>query len=228
MRYIEKNKTGIGYRKLLVIHKSKGCYEDTKNDNSKNPPITTRSDILQDLLDEQGSICAYCMRKISLESARIEHIVGQNYVDDKGNEVGKEEDTNYGNMLAVCYGDSCQNTTHCDSSRSKYQNKRPLLSLSPLNQTDMSCIKFTRMGVIYYQNLDEESEMNFDLDRVLNLNCKSLVESREKILRAIKTSLIKHKFNKKFVAKELAYWENSDKYHRAFCQVAIFELKKHL
>ncbi|MBN2825922.1 MAG: hypothetical protein JXQ76_11395, partial [Campylobacterales bacterium] len=176
MRYIKKNKTGIGYTKLLAIHKAKGCYHDTKNDNSKNPPITTRTDILQDLLDEQGSICAYCMRNISLESARIEHIIGQNYVDDKGNEVGKEEDTNYDNMLAVCYGDSCQSAIHCDSSRSKYQNKRPLLSLSPLNQSDMNGIKFTRMGVVYYQVLDDKSEMNFDLDRVLNLNCKSLVE----------------------------------------------------
>ncbi len=227
MRYIQKKRTGIGYNKLLKIHKAKGCYDDIKNDNSKNPPITTRMDILEDLLNEQGCICAYCMRKISLDTAKIEHIIGQSYVDDNGNEVGKKEDTNYNNMLAVCYGDSCQVATHCDSSRSKYQNKRPLLHLSPLSQMDMNCIKFTRNGVIYYQDLDEQSEMNFDLDKVLNLNCKSLLETREKISRTTISSLIKYKFDKKFVTKELEYWKNSNQHNRAFCQVAILELQKH-
>ncbi|KIM05851.1 MAG: hypothetical protein KU28_09405, partial [Sulfurovum sp. PC08-66] len=64
MRYIQKKRTGIGYNKLLKIHKAKGCYDDIKN---------------------------------------------------------------------------CQVATHCDSSRSKYQNKRPLLHFSPLSQMDMNC-----------------------------------------------------------------------------------------
>lgn len=92
----------------------------------------------------------------------------------------------------------------------------------------MNCIKFTRNGVIYYQDLDEQSEMNFDLDKVLNLNCKSLLETREKISRTTISSLIKYKFDKKFVAKELEYWKNSNQHNRAFCQVAILELQKHL
>ncbi len=102
MKYIQKRKTGIGYSKLLKIHKAKGCYDDTKNDNSKVPKVTTRTDILKDLLDEQGYICAYCMRSISIENATIEHIIGQNYIDNSGDKIGKQEDTNYDNMLAVC------------------------------------------------------------------------------------------------------------------------------
>ena len=36
MKYIVKNKTGIGYIELLSIHKRHGCYEDTKDDRSKS------------------------------------------------------------------------------------------------------------------------------------------------------------------------------------------------
>jgi len=228
MKYIHKKRTGIGYSKLLQIHKAKGCYNDTKNDNSKNPKVTTRTDILKDLLDEQGYLCAYCMRSISLDSATIEHFIGQNYVDDKGNNIGKIEDTNYDNMLAVCHGNFCKNETHCDSSRSKYQDKRPLLNISPLNRQQMNNIKFSQSGVIYYENIDDESEINFDLNKVLNLNCDNIRNERKKIIKVTKKILSQHKFDKKFAQKELDYWEECNNSYKAYCQVAIFELKKYI
>jgi len=226
MKYIYKKRTGIGYSTLLKMHKAKKCYEDTKNDNSKNPKVTTRTDILKDLLDEQGYLCAYCMRSISLDSATIEHFIGQNYVDDKGNSIGKKEDTNYDNMLAVCHGNFCKNETHCDSSRSKYQDKRPLLNISPLNKQQMNNIKFSQSGVIYYENIDDESEINFDLNKVLNLNCDNIRNERKKIIKVTKKILSQHKFDKKFAQKELDYWEECNNSYKAYCQVAIFELRK--
>jgi len=228
MRYIQKNRRGIGYLKLLKIHKSKGSYEDTQNDQSKVPKVTTRTDILTDLLEEQGYICAYCMRSISLENATIEHIISQNYVDKKGRAIGKEEDTNYDNMLAVCQGNFCFNETHCDKSRSKYQTNEPLLCITPLNKLQMNNIKFTQSGVIYYEKLDEKSDINDELNRVLNLNCDGIIEMRGKIIRAIKHTLVKRKFDKKFVQKELHYWESQNGSLRAYCQVAILELRKYL
>ena len=226
MKYIQKIKKGKAYSELLKIHKSKGSYENIKDNKSKN--FTLRTDILKDLLAEQNGICAYCMRSIRVENATIEHIIGQSYIDNKGNKIGKKEDTNYENMLAVCQGDFCFNSTHCDKSRSIYQDKNPLLSFTPLNKQEMSKIKFTQSGTIYYNNLDENSKMNDDLTRVLKLNCEEIKESRAKILKAIKKSLVKHKFNKKFAQKELEYWENRDTPYRAYCQVAIFELKKYI
>ncbi len=225
MKNIQKNKTGKGYQKLLKIHKDKGCYDDTKNDNSKIPPITIRTDILKDLLDEQGYVCAYCMRKISLEDAQIEHIIGQNYIDKNKNKVGKIKDTDYNNMLAVCQGNFCNNETHCDSSRSKYQDKRPLLSISPLNALDMNHIKFTQSGVIYYEEFEAMTDMNYDLNKVLNLNCNSILEKRKRIIRSIKHLLSKYKFNKKVVQKELGNWEINK---QEFSQVVILELRKYI
>jgi len=226
MKYIQKIKSGKAYNELLKIHKSKGSYEDIKDDKSKN--FTLRTDILRDLLSEQNGICAYCMRSIRVENATIEHIIGQSYIDNRGNKIGRKEDTNYDNMLAVCQGDFCFNSTHCDKSRSEYQDKNPLLSFTPLNKQEMRKIKFTQSGTIYYNNLDENSKMNDDLTKVLNLNCEEIKESRAKILKAIKKSLVKHKFNKKFAQKELEYWENRDTPYRAYCQVAIFELRKYI
>lgn len=225
MRYIHKRKVGKGYQKLLKIHKANGCYDDTKNDNSKTPPLIIRTDILKDLLEEQFYLCAYCMRSISLENSQIEHIIGQNYRDEKNNDIGKIEDTNYDNMLAVCKGIFCKNETHCDSSRSKYQDKKPLLSISPLNKLDMNNIKFTQSGKIYYGNLDEYIEENEYLNKVLNLNCISILEERKNIIKAVKLSLVRHKFNIKFVQNELEYWQNRN---QKFCQVAIFLLKKYI
>lgn len=228
MRYIQKNKTGIGYSKLLKIHKKKGSYDDTQNDKSKTPKVTTRTDILTDLLNEQGSICAYCMRSISLENATIEHIVSQSYVDKKGRAIGKEKGTSYDNMLAVCQGNFCLKETHCDKSRSIYQTKQPIMCLSPLNKLQMNHIKFTQSGVIYYEKLDEKSDINDDLNRILNLNCDGMVEKRGKILRVIKHTLVKRKFDKKIVQKELDYWESQNGSFRAYCQVAILELRKYV
>jgi len=225
VKYIQKKRTGVGYSKLLQIHKAKGCYDDIKNDNSKTPKITTRTDILKDLLDEQGNLCAYCMRSISLDNADIEHIIGQGYVNSKKNAVGKVEDTNYDNMLAVCHGNFCKNETHCDSSRSKFQDKRPLLNISPLNRQQMNSIKFSQSGVIYYENIDDKTEINFDLNKVLNLNCPSIKSERKKLIKIIKRLLAQHKFDKKFTKKELSYWEECN---QAYCQVAIFELRKYI
>jgi uncharacterized protein (TIGR02646 family) len=226
MKYIQKIKTGKGYKQLLKIHKANGSYDDTKDDKSKN--LTIKTDILKELLAEQNGICAYCMRTIRLENATIEHIIGQSYVDDKGKKIGKKEDTNYNNMLAVCQGNFCFNKTHCDTSRSNYQDKKPLLSISPLNELHMNHIKFTQSGVIYYEELNAKTEMNDDLDRVLNLNCEGIKERRVKVLRAITKSLQKCNFNKKIVQKLLEHWENRDIAYKDYCQVAIFKLKKYL
>lgn len=221
MKLIQKNKTGKGYSELLVIHKEKGSYEDTKNDISKG--IFTRTNILKDLLNEQGFVCAYCMRDINEENASVEHIVGQNYIDENGKQIGKELDTDYANMLAVCDGQLCQNDQHCDKSRSKYQTNKPLLYISPLDNTQMQYISFTRNGKIEYKLGDEN--IHDDLNRVLNLNCTTLVENRKRVKDAVLGQLIKKRFKKKYAKKLFELWSVENK---AYLQVAIEELQKHI
>ena len=152
MKLISKNNTGQGYKKLIKIHKENGSYSGDvcSNDEFGNSP---KPMILKDLLEEQGYICAYCMRKIDEKNATLEHLIGQNYTDEQGAKIGKKEDTNYLNMLAVCKGNSCLKDLHCDKSRSKFQARRALLFISPLNKSQMQNIKFSHSGVIYYKEL---------------------------------------------------------------------------
>lgn len=224
MIHIIKDKTGRGYKELLAIRKIDGCYEDTKNDTSKQ--IFTRTNILKDLLKEQNSLCAYCMSKISLNNASIEHIVGQKYKNSNHKKSGQYLDLDYNNMLAVCQGTICDDKLkHCDKSRSKFQSKdtQSLLYLSPLRNSEMQNIIFSRNGEIKYKLEDED--IKNDLNKVLNLNCKTLVENRKRVKDTVFNGLIKKKFDKIYVNKQLAYWiDNNENYKH----VAIEELKKHI
>ncbi len=221
MKHINKVKTGNGYKALLKIHKSNGCYDDTKNDKSKS--ITTRTDMLNELLKEQQNLCAYCMSRIDKSNASIEHIIGQSYIDEKGVAIGKQKDTDYDNMLAVCSGTFCQDNQHCDKSRAKYQHKEPLLYISPLNKPQMNYIKFSRNGKISCKINDKN--IKNDLEKILNLNCTALVENRKKVKDAVYTSLIKKKFDKRYIDKQILYW---NKCSEPYNQVALEELRKHV
>jgi uncharacterized protein (TIGR02646 family) len=250
--YISKNKTGIGYKKLLTIHKQGDSYNDVKDDKSRN--ITIRTDVLNELLNEQNNLCAYCMKEISIKNAQIEHIIGQSYIDKNNKAIGKIEDTNYDNMLAVCRGNSCGNSSHCDASRSNYQPTRPLLFISPLNKIQMNDIYFSQNGSICYKeplpeeklkelenkndykNLDEDTNINYDLNIVLKLNCSSIREKRKRILSAIKKILFKNnKLNKKLAKTYVQAFNTKNHLYNSFCQkngefsqVAIFTLKKYI
>lgn len=276
MKYIVKDKSGKGYKALSTIHLKGGSYDNSVKDD-KTKHITIRTDILIDLLKEQNYNCAYCMKEITLDKATIEHIISQSFNDsskkynyddlvkeyksslenivgkikpkDKKS-IGQRHDTNYANMLAVCKGNSCGNSSHCDASRSAFQEKRPLLFISPLNKAQMSEIKFSKSGLIYYKkpipkeelceksdylSLDEDTNIRYDLYYVLNLNCNSIKEQRKRVLDAIKSVLIRLKFNSKMVKSYLTSFETKDNRYSHFCedygefsQVAIFELKKHI
>lgn len=238
MKYISKKHMGNGYKELISIHKKNGSYiSDVKNNNKVTPKIKTYSNVLLDLLEEQGYICAYCLRKIDSKNATIEHIISQSYVDEQGNKIGKKEDTNYDNMLAVCKGDWSKNL-HCDRSRSKFQKKRPLLFISPLNEPQMKNIKFSQSGRIYYKVLEEDinkenennqdKEIREDINKVLNLNCENLIEQRGRVLKGIKSTLSRYRFDKNKAKNLLDTWECNNGRYKEFCQVAIYELKKHI
>jgi len=284
MKYISKNKNGKGYKSLSTKHLKGRSYEnDIKDDKTKN--ITIRTDILIDLLEEQNYNCAYCTKEITIKNAKIEHFISQSFNADNKNYnydvlvktyqkniediigkikpkdkkfIGQVHDTNYNNMLAVCKGNSCGNSSHCDASRSEFQDKRPLLFISPLNKMQMDNIKFSRTGLIYYKepiskesllesikndkkqpsdylNLDEDTNIRYDLYHILNLNCEAIREQRKRVLEAIKGTLIRLEFKPKMVKGYLeSFQTKGNKYSKFykeygdFSQVAIFELKKYI
>ena len=121
-----------------------------------------KDDVRGALLEEQGYICAYCMRRISKEQMKIEHWKAQNASDGAGAEYA----LSYRNMLGVCLGN--QSSPHemqtCDTHRGNAD-----LFVDPRDAAHISQILYRGDGTIYSKNL----QINFDLNERLNLNCES-------------------------------------------------------
>jgi uncharacterized protein (TIGR02646 family) len=239
MKLIVKNKTSKGFHRLQELKRKSGTYENVKNDVSKNDFI--RDEVLTSLLEEQGYICAYCMQKINETNSSIEHIIGQKYVEDEV-ELGKENQINYDNLLAVCEGKSCHKEEHCDTNRSKFQNKYPQrkLFITPLENRIMQNIKFTSKGMIFYdsfteikeveklsdyENLSETENIKYDIQKVLNLNCDNLKQKRINLINALKI-FTKNWSDKERIRKKLN--EHISNPSNEFSQVAIYHLAKKL
>ena len=56
-----------------------------------------RKDLRKELVNEQGKICCYCMKRISVNSSHIEHFLPK--------EVFRDEDLLYDNLFASCNGE---------------------------------------------------------------------------------------------------------------------------
>ena len=129
-----------------------------------------RDEVLEALIKEQGFLCAYCMRKITLSDAHVEHYVPQS-TEGKGD---NPLSVDYHNLLAVCdgfAGNAAGQT--CDRAR----GNKPL-RVDPLRRETLESIRYRRDGVIY---ADDET-VNRDLDATLNLNQELLRRNRKAAL----------------------------------------------
>jgi len=180
------------------------------------------------LLLEQGSICAYCMRRIDnnknkkgLPNTRIEHFEAQSNQEDLK--------LNYLNMLGVCDGNEGNSNSQltCDKRRGNQ-----LLTIDPRKKTCEKLIAYDNNGNIYSDNPRVEKELN----EVLGLNHRNLVRDRENIIKTARTRLQivykkkkNHTWSKSDILKEINSWQskNNNRY-REFCMAAIYYLEKKL
>lgn len=235
MKLIVKNKPTSLHHKLV---------EFQKDINGIYPNLTAllKQELLKALLEEQGYICAYCMQKINETNSTIEHIIGQSFIDEYENKLGEENQLNYDNLLVVCEGKSCNANLHCDKSRAVYQKNRPLYA-NPLENKIIQNIRFSEKGMIYYKefleiekieklkehtSLDENSNIKYDLQKVLNLNCENLKSKRVYLINALKR-FTNNWSNQERIKKELdKYSKKSNNKYEELSQVAIYFLKKNL
>lgn len=157
-------------------------YRETTDKASYNG-FGNKADIRLQLIIEQRAICAYCMKRISMDrdvalskpKTEIEHYLSQ---DTHG-----DHDLDYQNMLGVCNGNqksrsdksAQEHLLHCDKSKDSDENK-PLLPLTvnPLDIRTVRLIKFKRDGEIYSDN----RTIDKDLKTILNLNEQTLKKNR--------------------------------------------------
>ena len=202
------------YRRAVIRSDKELKSEDIFNDYSDKKDLRTT------LITEQGYICAYCMGSIEDDplKVKIEHC--------KSQEEFPEEKLYYNNLLLCCKGNEGQKSAnqHCDTKKGA-----KTFNFNPSDQrNDMErLIKYSSKGEI----LSDDSNLDFELNDVLNLNFYILKKHREGVLKEIETAL---NFKKGVrtpseIQKIIEKYErlSSQGEHKPFFGVAIFKLKKH-
>lgn len=208
---------------MIRIVKSKEPPSWTKHRLTAGATYEATPDLRESLLEDQGYICAYCMRRIPVadkgtaETTRIEHITPQSHLT-------KEEALDYSNMVICCPGaiaSVSKKECHCD----RHKAELPI-SFTPFDQNFINTLSYTTDGTIKSSNADYDKDIN----EVLNLNIALLKANRKAVRKQLITSLGKREWKKVDLEKILkAYSEkDSEGKKKEYCGVVIEFLTKKL
>lgn len=152
-------------RKIIEIRKSDAWKMISKSDTEAIRNVFDydfpKNDVKATLVHEQHGLCAYCMRRIRMDShSRVEHLTPLSKDKDKA--------IDYNNMLGVCDGGETTSRQQghilcCDAHKGENE-----ISISPLSKVQMNKIAYKSNGTIYTDPRDEEMEK--DLNKTLLLN----------------------------------------------------------
>lgn len=233
MKYITKGKEPVYLTE----------YKKTIGATFQDMPSDCKAEIGDSLLEEQGCICAYCMRRISKDwnpklnkpKVEIEHYASQYRHPDSV--------LNYKIMLGVCNGnaDVSRHNLICDKAKSKFDKTHDLF-INPLEANKIKQIYYTSKG----EMMSDNQQIKFDINKILNLNERILKGERAKIFKSIKKEIkkIKKRFwnapkSKKAALQKLqAEWErlypSTNKegktilQFRPLCRVPLYLIEKEL
>lgn len=174
-------------------------------------------DLRNSLLEEQGYICAYCMRRIpvkdanSNETTRIEHIVPQT--------TGTKE-MDYSNMVICCPG-ALDGNFHCDKKKADQK-----ISFSVFDDNFINTLSYrTFSGEIKSSHPMHDRKIN----EVLNLNHPKLQYNRKEVLTGLVTTLNNKTWKKSEIIKARDHYaaKQNGKYE-PYCGILIWYLNKKL
>lgn len=151
-------------------------------------PTSVKNEIRRSLLQTQGYLCAYCMRRLAdISSVKIEHWKAEK-------DLSEDEKLNYQNMLGVCIGRnekdmgfSGKQYETCD----QHRGSEPL-TVDPQSKEMISTIKYNSSN----GEINSSNELiAFDLRQTLNLNCGAphfLPENRKAVLDELQHKISKY------------------------------------
>jgi len=188
-------------------------------------PQDVKDAVRQQLLEEQGYLCAYCMQRLENDplKTKIEHWHCQdNYCN---------EQLDYKNMLVVCKGNEGHppENQHCDTRKGSQE-----LHYNPSEKTHYPVfekhITYSGDGTIKSTATDE-SALEIDL-KVLNLNYSRLKTNRKAVLNALLKVLSEEsgKRTSSEIQQLLAGWQqkNGAGKYKEYCGIACYYLNKKL
>lgn len=177
-------------------------------DNFRNNARQSYDDLKQQMLNEQGGLCAYCEKKLSddITQQRIEHFHNKS---DKENSHNWSLD--WDNVLLVCLGGGTPNDKDkyapdhlsCDSHKEQikelpeacdgwYLNPYKIKTIARLFDFDKAtgklmvnknaCQELANDNLLNYYGSDW-SKLAEETIRILNLNCRRLCDDRLKVLQ---------------------------------------------
>ncbi len=212
---------------MIKINKGNEPHEWTAKCNTPNfTQYESIPALRQALLEEQGYICAYCMRQIPVkdssenETSKIEHIKSRSDFPNL--------QLDYNNMVICCPG-SIDVDSHCDKSKGHQSISFSLF----VPQLQQSISYSSKDGTIKSSMPTIDDELN----RILNLNNRRLKANRLQVIEAIIAILDKKKWKKSECEQQLEAWKvravkqikNEDKLaFKPYCGVVIYFLEKKL
>lgn len=157
---------------LLAHRKSGGNYENLSS--------ADKMELRHQLLEEQGHICCYCLRRIPEEKLEMHHTKIEHF---KCQTKYAEKDLEYSNLFLACRGNegNGKGNQFCDTAK----GDADINSFNLLDPNINNLIYYTKNGTIssYDTGIDE------DIKLILNLNDQSLQSQRAAVWKGISYEL---------------------------------------
>lgn len=227
------------HRKIIEIKATKEWKELSSSDNEGKRSFFDQLDkelIRRCLVEEQHGICAYCMKRITVDNTRIEHYKALKKDADKDGAL------DYNNMLGVCYGGEQHDgygkkCLCCDAAK-----KDADIHISPLKRETIEKITYTKEGFVktpnttYMDDINNTLGLNGEWDKnghFIRDTTTQLVAGRKAAYEACCKYM--EKTGKKYTGfkyinelqKKVTLLESSSKYDE-FIGVKLYVLKKRI
>ena len=239
MLYIEKTHPNQSLIDWIQRHTSVAypTYESLQTTNPSVDSYQAYIELREQLYREQRGLCCYCMQRITKDNSNIEHFLPQ--------QAFIENQVDYYNLYLVCRRSRglVKENQHCDIAKADYLIGKFIGYFNP--QTGKKCQDFfqytddgyilpnkTRFKTITrfykeYKSLTAQEKELLGTIEILNLNCASLVDAREKFIKeepAIKSITGEISDIRKLEEMQNVYETTETK----FAGVAIYFIKKQI
>lgn len=236
MILIEKSSPPPELEVLKKEAEEQGLSDKEAYETLRNP---LKNQVREVLMQEQGHLCAYCMRRIpderiseedmDLSNVYIEHWQARSSERKQGENKGLD----YYNMLAVCSrnekapearGKRKRRFFTCDKKR-----ESAALTINPLDTKTIGSIYYLSDGIIRSYDSDIDNDLNVRLNLNCNTEAVTLPQNRKAVLDAVQADLLSREGDlRENCIEQLHIWESETDPKTPYIGIAIWWLKEQI
>lgn len=203
---------------LLIIKDTEpdSLRQDREDGNSFNGR-KCKKELNDALINNQGHLCVYCMKRIELPDVRVEHYKPRKH---------KELILVYDNLFLACQGNEGNGAARHTCDVKKGDNE---IQIDPLNPDHIRNLGYGSGGIIYSSDEDHNKDLNF----ILNLNEEELIRIRKTYYDIIAERIQRAKddgeYSYEFLNNQLQKYASKRKgKYLPFCGVAMGYIKEEM